>query len=52
MMTGLGLIAAERQRQIERGGWTSEQAIDHVRGSRSPMCLCNPGFESWLRELS
>lgn len=34
-------------------GWdmTADQAIDHVRGSRSPVCLCNETFENWLRAL-
>ena len=34
-------------------GWdmTADQAIDLVRGSRSPMCLCNDNFEQFLRSL-
>jgi hypothetical protein len=29
---GLSLIAAERQRQIEAEGWTSEHDDEHVNG--------------------
>lgn len=32
-----------------RYGWEADHAIAHVRESRSPACLCNPSFETWLR---
>jgi len=30
-------------------GLKAEEAINLVRGRRSPACLCNPDFEAWLR---
>lgn len=32
-------------------GWTAEDTINTLRGKRSPAVLCNPTFESWLREF-
>jgi len=31
-------------------GLTADEAIVLVREKRSPVCLCNPAFERWLRE--
>ncbi len=30
-------------------GFTAGEAIGLVREKRSPVCLCNPAFEEWLR---
>lgn len=32
-------------------GLTADEAIELLRTSRSPACLCNSGFENWLRSL-
>lgn len=32
-------------------GMSALQAIDHLRENRSPACLCNKGFESWLLSI-
>jgi hypothetical protein len=29
-----------------------QEAINKLRATRSPACLCNPAFESWVRELT
>lgn len=31
-------------------GWSVDDALKHVRGTRSPHALCNSRFEAWLRE--
>lgn len=31
-------------------GWSVDDALSHVRGTRSPHALCNRRFEAWLRE--
>lgn len=40
MMTGIELIAAERQRQIEQEGWTSESDARHVNGELAEAAAC------------
>jgi hypothetical protein len=40
MKTGIELIAAERQRQIEAENWTAEHDDDHIRGELSAAAAC------------
>lgn len=39
-MTGIELIAAERQRQIDQEGWTPEHDDEHADGSLSAAAAC------------
>lgn len=39
-MTGTELIAAERQRQIEREGWTPDHDDEHTDGSMALAAVC------------
>lgn len=32
-------------------GYTAKEAIEKIRASRSPACLCNPSFEKYLLSL-
>lgn len=34
-----------------RESMTADEAIALIREKRSPVCLCNPNFEAWLRRL-
>lgn len=34
-----------------KDAYTADEAITIVREARSPVCLCNQGFEDWLRSL-
>ena len=43
-----GLVAALVLREC---GFTSAEAINILRSSRSPVVLCNESFENWLLEL-
>lgn len=38
----------------EEGGYgmTADEAIDHIRKSRSPLCLCNDTFREFLKGLA
>lgn len=42
-----GLVAAKA---LMLGGMTADDAISLIRAKRSPVCLCNPAFEAWLRD--
>ena len=42
------LVAARSLMLDKENPRTAQQAIDLLRGSRSPACLCNKTFESWL----
>lgn len=37
-------------RALMEMGWSADDAIPHVRETRSPHALCNSRFEAWLRE--
>lgn len=39
-MTGVELIAAERQRQIEVEGWTAQHDDDHDMGEMAAAAIC------------
>jgi|SRR6478609_2673638 hypothetical protein len=39
-------------RALVLDGMDVDTAIAVVREKRSPVCLCNPSFESWLRSVS
>jgi hypothetical protein len=39
-MTGIERIAAERQRQIEKEGWTPEHAATHINGELAMAAAC------------
>ena len=39
-LTGVELIAAERQRQIDKEGWTAEHDDEHERGELASMAVC------------
>lgn len=41
-----GVVVA---RVLQKLGWDTSEAIDHLREVRSPAVLCNPAFEAWLR---
>lgn len=41
-----GVIVA---RALMEMGWSADDAITHVRETRSPNALCNSRFEAWLR---
>lgn len=42
MKSGIELIAAERQRQIEKEGWSAEHDATHVKGelAKAAGCYC------------
>lgn len=40
METGIEIIAAERNRQIEKEGWTPEHDASHVRGELAKAAAC------------
>ena len=40
MKTGIELIAEERQRQIEKEGWTSEHDASHFNGELAKAAAC------------
>lgn len=48
MKTGIELIAAERDRQINVEGWTPEHDDKHWDGelSRAAACYCNPTYSA------
>ncbi len=48
---GLNRSSLVAARALMKQGLTSEAAINTLRTSRSPACLCNPSFESHLRSL-
>lgn len=48
---GLNRSSLVAARALMFRGLTADQAIDLIREVRSPACLCNPAFESWLRSL-
>lgn len=47
MKTGIELIAEERQRQIEKEGWTAEHDSWHEDGSlaKAAACYANPLYD-------
>jgi hypothetical protein len=48
--TGIELIAAERQRQIEKEGWTAEHDAEHKEGELAiaAACYAYPNYdEDW-----
>lgn len=45
-MTGIELIAAERQRQIEQEGWTDEHDDAHPAGELALAGMCYAGHAS------
>lgn len=42
-----GLVAA---RVLMMEGFTGSEAVEWLRATRSPACLCNPSFEKWILE--
>lgn len=36
---------------MKRHKMTADEAIQHIRDSRSPLCLCNDNFRQWLKGL-
>lgn len=40
MNTGIDIIAAERQRQIEKEGWTKEHDDEHKKGELAEAAAC------------
>lgn len=50
MKTGIELIAEERQRQIEKEGWTAEHDAEHKEGEMAiaAACYAYPNYdEDW-----
>lgn len=43
-----GLLAA---RVLTLRGYTGDEAVEKLRAQRSPMVLCNPTFESYIRSI-
>lgn len=48
---GLNRSSLVAARALMLDGATADEAIGLIRERRSPVCLCNPSFESWLRSL-
>lgn len=48
---GLNRSSVVVARALMLGGMAADEAIALLRAQRSPACLCNPSFESWLRSL-
>jgi hypothetical protein len=40
MKTGIELIAAERQRQVEKEGWTAQHDYQHFHGELAMAAVC------------
>lgn len=49
---GLNRSSLVVARVLMMDGMTADEAINHLRESRSPACLCNPGFEQYLRSIN
>ncbi len=47
-MTGIELIAAERQRQIEQEGWTEQHDDEHKHGELSDAAVCYATQARWF----
>ena len=47
---GLNRSSLVAARALMLAGATADDAISTIRARRSPVCLCNPSFEHWLRE--
>ena len=55
MKTGIELIAEERQRQIEKEGWTAEHDAKHTKSQLSILAMlyvCPPKYRPLLSPLS
>ena len=50
MKTGLEIIAAERQRQIEQEGWTPEHDAEHVNDEMAIASICTAGLLQTYRQ--
>jgi protein-tyrosine phosphatase len=48
---GLNRSSVVVARALMLSGMTANDAINLLREKRSPACLCNKGFENWLRSL-
>lgn len=48
---GLNRSSLVAARALMLDGMTADEAINLIRGKRSPACLCNPAFEAYLRSL-
>lgn len=48
---GLNRSSLIATRALMKQGLSSDEAISLIRKERSPACLCNPSFETWLRSL-
>jgi len=48
---GLNRSSLVATRALMLSGKTADAAIKQVREARSPACLCNPSFETYLRSL-
>jgi len=48
---GLNRSSLVATRALMLDGMAADEAIKEVREARSPACLCNPAFESYLRSL-
>ena len=47
---GLNRSSLVVARALMLSGMSADDAIATIRKKRSPVCLCNPSFERWLRE--
>ena len=47
---GLNRSSLVAARALVLDGMTADEAIELIREKRSPVCLCNPSFERWLRD--
>lgn len=47
---GIELIAAERQRQFEREGWTPEHDDSHVNGELAIVAACYAMHSAWQQD--
>lgn len=48
---GLNRSSVVVARALMMEGMSADEAINLLRDKRSPACLCNQGFEDWLRSL-